>query len=145
MYTKGVKSMERTLVIIKPDATKRQLEDKIISMYAMNGLNIIHHSKVRAPLHLLEKHYDHLKSKEFYPSLLRFMSSSDIIVLILEGQGVIEQVRKIHGPTNPDKAEEGTVRKLYGTNSQENAVHASDSVESAEREIAIWKELIQFN
>ena len=136
-------NVERTLVIIKPDATKKKLEDKIISLYAMNGLNIVEHKRVTAPKEILEKHYGIHKEKPFYPSLVEFMQSGDVVILVLEGDGIIEKVRNIHGNTNPELAEEGTIRKLYGTDKQQNAVHASDSIESAEFEIEIWSPLLR--
>lgn len=136
--------MERTLVLIKPDITKRKLEDKIISMYAMNGFHIVHHKRVRPTVEILEKHYSAHREKDFYPALLEFMTSDDVIVLVLEGDDIINKVRELHGATNPEKAAEGTIRKLYGTSPTYNAVHASDSLLSANYEINLWSKIAGF-
>lgn len=136
--------MERTLVIIKPEAVKKKLIGRIISIYEDNRLEIIHAHRVLATHEVLTQHYDDIKHKDFFPEVLDYMSSSEILVLILEGENVVDLVRDINGATNPANAKPGTIRYMYGSNVQENAVHGSSNVEIANREIAIWKELIKY-
>lgn len=136
--------MERTLVIIKPEAVIKNLVGKIISCYEDNHLKLIHAHRVIPTKEVLEKHYEAHKGKEFYGSLLDFMSSSDVIVLILEGEDVVSTVREINGSTNPKKARPGTIRYMFAESIQENAVHGSESNEAATKEIEIWRDLIKF-
>ncbi|KAB1439780.1 nucleoside-diphosphate kinase [Candidatus Galacturonibacter soehngenii] len=136
--------MERTLVIIKPEAVAKKIVGKIISVYEDNHLNIIHAHRVLPTRDVLEKHYEAHKDKDFFESLISFMSSSEVMVLILEGKNVVNTVREINGSTNPEKAKPGTLRYMFGENVQENAVHGSESLEVAEKEIRIWRDLIRF-
>lgn len=136
--------MEKTLVIVKPEAVIAKLVGKIISIYEDNHLNVIHAHKVLATREVLKTHYDELKEKPFFNEVLDYMSSSEVVVLILEGENVVSIVREIHGATNPSNAKPGTIRYMFGTGIQENAVHGSESVEAAEREINIWKSIINF-
>lgn len=136
--------MERTLVIIKPEAVAKKLVGRIISIYEDNRLEIIHAHRVLANRAVLEKHYEAHIGKDFFEELVEFMSSSDAEVLILEGENVVSIVREINGATNPEKARPGTIRYMYGESLTKNAVHGSETVERAEREIAIWKDLIRF-
>lgn len=136
--------MERTLVIIKPEAVKKKLVGRIISIYEDNRLEIIHAHRVQATREVLERHYFAHIGKEFFESLVEFMSSSEIEVLILEGENVVDIVREINGATNPAKARPGTIRYMFGETVQANAVHGSESVEVAKHEIEIWRDLIRF-
>jgi len=136
--------MERTLVIIKPEAVAKKIVGKIISIYEDNHLEIIHAHRVLATREVLEKHYEAHKGKDFFESLVDFMSSSEVMVLVLEGIDVVNIVRQINGSTNPLKAAPGSIRYMFGETVQANAVHGSESVEVAEKEIDIWKELIRF-
>ncbi len=136
--------MERTLVIIKPEAVKKKLVGRIISIYEDNRLEIIHAHRVLATREVLEKHYSAHIGKDFFESLVQFMSSSEIEVLILEGENVVEIVREINGATNPAKARPGTIRYMFADSVQANAVHGSESVEVAKQEIDIWRDLIRF-
>jgi nucleoside-diphosphate kinase len=136
--------MEKTLVIIKPEAVKKKLVGKIISIYEDNKLEIIHAHRVLPTKEVLEKHYAALKKKAFYQSLLTFMSSSQVMVLILEGENVVNIVREINGPTDPQKALPGSIRYMFGESIEANAVHGSESVEAAANEIEIWKDLIRY-
>ncbi|BCN30716.1 nucleoside-diphosphate kinase [Anaeromicropila herbilytica] len=136
--------MERTLVIIKPEAVAKKLVGKIISIYEDNRLEIIHAHRVLATKEVLEKHYEAHKGKDFFDGLVQFMSSSEVVVLILEGENVVDIVREINGATNPQKALPGTIRYMFGETIEANAVHGSESVEAAENEIAIWRDLIRF-
>jgi Nucleoside diphosphate kinase len=136
--------MERTLVIIKPEAVKKKLVGRIISIYEDNRLEIIHAHRVLATREVLEKHYEAHIGKDFFESLVEFMSSSEVEVLVLEGENVVEIVREINGATNPAKARPGTIRYMFADNVQANAVHGSESVEVAKNEIEIWRDLIRF-
>lgn len=136
--------MERTLVIIKPDAVKKKLIGKIISIYEDNDLNIIHAHRCLATKEVLARHYEAHHGRDFYDNLVNFMSTSEVIVLILEGENVVHIVREINGSTNPLKAKPGTIRYMYGDNVQSNAVHGSESIEAAKSEIEIWKDLIKY-
>jgi nucleoside-diphosphate kinase len=137
--------MERTLVIIKPEAVKKKLVGRIISIYEQNRLEIIHAHRVLPTREVLDKHYEAHIGRDFYESLVSYMSSSEVLVLVLEGENVVNIVREINGSTNPLKAKPGTIRYMYGETVQENAVHGSESVEAATREIEIWRDLIRFD
>jgi nucleoside-diphosphate kinase len=141
---KGWVWMERTLVIIKPEAVIKKLVGRIISVYEDNRLEIIHAHRVLPTREVLEKHYEAHIGKDFFESLVEFMSSSEVMVLILEGENVVNTVRDINGATNPDKAKPGTIRYMFGETVQENAIHGSESIEVAEKEIEIWRDLIRF-
>ena len=136
--------MERTLVIIKPEAVRKKLVGKIISIYEDNRLEIIHAHRVLATRDILKLHYQDLTEKPFFTELVSYMSSSECVVLILECDHVVETVRKINGATDPAKADPGTIRYMYGETLQINAVHGSESVEKAELEIEIWRNLIRY-
>lgn len=136
--------MEKTLVIIKPEAVQKKLVGRIISIYEDNRLEIIHAHRVLPTREVLAKHYSAHVGKDFYEELVAFMSSSDVEVLILEGENVVEIVREINGATNPAKAKPGTIRYMFGETITKNAVHGSESVEAANLEIEIWKDLIRY-
>ena len=130
--------MEKTLVLIKPDAVERNLIGKIIALYEAQNLKVTHLRLVQADEELATKHYEEHVGRPYFPPLLTYITRSPLVALVLEGEEAIQKVRAINGKTNPEDAEEGTVRKLYGVNNRENTVHASDAKESAEREMAIW-------
>lgn len=130
--------MERTLVIIKPDGVKRGLIGEVINRYERKGLNILDIKLLKPSKDILEKHYMEHREKPFYKELISYMMSGKVLVMILEGNNAISLVRKINGKTNPLEAEPGTIRGDFGSSVTENIVHASDSKESAEREISIW-------
>ncbi|MCT4585404.1 MAG: nucleoside-diphosphate kinase [Peptostreptococcaceae bacterium] len=131
-------NLEKTLVIIKPDAIERNLVGKIISKYEDKNLKIKELKILKASNELLEKHYAEHKGKSFYNELLNYMKSDLCIVMILEGSNAIESVRNINGATDPLKALTGSIRGDYAFSKTKNLVHASDSIESAKREISIW-------
>ena len=130
--------MEKTLVIIKPDAMNKKLEGKIIDVYLRNDLNIFDIRMVKASREILSKHYEEHIGKPFYEELIEFMSSEKIILMVLIGEEAVHKVREINGNTDPAKAGVNTMRYLYGSNIQNNAVHGSADLESAQREIEIW-------
>ncbi len=130
--------MERTLVIIKPDGVERGLMGEIISRYERKGLTVTECKLINAHRESLEKHYEEHKGKSFYEELLTYMTRGKVLVMIVEGNNAIQIVRKINGKTNPLDAEPGTIRGDFANSVTQNIVHASDSKESAKREISIW-------
>ncbi len=130
--------MEQTLVIIKPDAVKRQLVGELIQIYEKKGLIIEDMSYGIASLEALEAHYAEHKGKSFYDNLLSFMQSGPSLVMALSGKDAIQVVRKLNGATQFLEAECGSIRGQYALDVTQNVVHGSDSPESAAREIAIW-------
>ncbi len=129
---------ERTLGIIKPDAVAAKNASKIIDMLEVNGFSIIGMKKIHLTKEQAKKFYIVHRERPFYDSLTTFMSEGPIIVMVLEKENAIEDYRKLMGTTNPKEAEEGTIRKLFGTNIERNAVHGSDSMESANFEIPFF-------
>lgn len=127
--------MERTLVIIKPDAVQRGIAGRIIARFEERGFAIAAMKMMKLSPQLLEEHYSHLKGKPFFPALLSFMSSSPVIVAVIEGKEAVEVVRKMCGTTNARNAEPGTVRGDFSLSTQCNAIHASDSKEASAKEI----------
>ncbi|KAF5058978.1 nucleoside-diphosphate kinase [Proteiniclasticum sp. QWL-01] len=130
--------MEKSLVLIKPDAVRRNLIGAIIAMYENHGLVVQRLEKLTPHPDQAKAHYAEHEEKPFYPGLIDSILSGDIVAMVVEGERAIETVRRINGATDPRKAEPGTIRALYGEELPNNSVHASDSVESAERESAIW-------
>ncbi|GEM_PF-125068 len=141
-------TVERTLIIIKPDGVKGHLAEKIVERYTKAGLKVIAQKKIKATHKLLTKHYSAHIGKPFFEGLLNFMSSGKVIAYVLEGKNAVQEVRRITGATDPSKAEKGTVRGDFGTDSGEkadaedrsieNLVHASGNVEEANKEISLW-------
>ena len=130
--------MERTLVLIKPDGVERKLVGKIISFYEERNLNIIALKMVKADRITAEKHYEEHKGRPYFESLINYILEDSMVVMVLEGQDVIEAVRKINGDKDALKVDMGSIRGKYSNHKTRNLVHASDSQENAEREINIW-------
>lgn len=130
--------MERTLIILKPDAVQRGLCGEIITRFEKKGLQIVGMKLMQISRRLAETHYAPHQEKPFYPGLVRFMTSSPVIVIALQGKGAIEVSRKMMGATFGFKAEPGTIRGDYGVSSTFNLIHGSDSPESAQRELALF-------
>ena len=128
-------STERTLSIIKPDATKRNITGKIISCFEESGLNIIAQKKILLTKERAEGFYSVHSDKPFFADLVTFMTSAPIIDQVLEGENAIKKNREIMGATNPEEAEEGTIRKQFALSIEANSVHGSDSAETAIEEI----------
>ena len=126
---------EQTLSIIKPDAVERNLENKIKSFYENNNLKILKSKKVQISKQEAEEFYKIHQTKPFYDKLCNYLSSGPIIVMILEGENSISKNREIMGATDPLKAKEGTLRKIYGVSIDKNSVHGSDSLDNATKEI----------
>ncbi len=126
---------EQTLSIIKPDAVERNLDNEIKQMFIKNGFNIFKEKKIQIEKSEAEKFYKVHETKPFYNDLCSYLSSGPIIAMILEKENAVADNRKLMGATNPDDAEEGTIRKKYGISIDKNSVHGSDSVENAKIEI----------
>ena len=128
-------SLERTLSIIKPDAVERELETKIKKIFLDNKLNIVDSKKIQISKEEAEKFYKVHQTKPFYEKLCSYLSSGPIIAIILDGENAIQKNRVLMGATDPKKAKDGTIRKLYGISIDKNSVHGSDSPENAKTEI----------
>ncbi len=135
--------MEQTLSIIKPDAVERDLTDEIKSIFVKNNLKVKDSKKIHISRDEAAEFYKEHQSKPFYNDLCTYLSSGPIVVMILEGDSAVSLNRKIMGATDPKKAEENTIRKIYGISIDKNSVHGSDSLENAKKEINfffnIWK------
>lgn len=130
--------MERTLAIVKPDAVEKGFIGEIIKRYETNGLGIVGMKMLRLSREEAEGFYYVHRERPFFKSLVDFMSSGPVVVLALEGDGAIKKNRDLMGATDPLKAEPGTIRKLFAANIERNAVHGSDSEDSAAFEIAYF-------
>ncbi len=127
--------MNRTLSIIKPDATKRNITGSINKIIEDNNLIIVAQKRIKLSRDKAEGFYAIHKDKPFFNDLIEYMTSGPVIVQVLQGENAVQQYRNIMGATNPDNAEEGTIRKEFALNIQENSVHGSDSDDNAKLEI----------
>ena len=127
--------IEKTLSIIKPDAVERNLENKIKSFFVEKNLKILKSKKIKISKDEASEFYKVHQTKSFYDTLCNYLSSGPIIVMILEGENAVLKNRELMGATDPLKAKEGTLRKMYGISIDKNSVHGSDSVENAKIEI----------
>ena len=127
--------IEQTLSIIKPDAIERNLDIKIKNFFEKNNLKISRSKKVKISKEEAAEFYKLHQTKPFYNNLCDYLSSGPIVVMILEGENAVSKNRQLMGATDPTKAEEGTLRKMYGLSIDKNSVHGSDSTETAKREI----------
>ena len=128
-------NIEQTLSIIKPDAVERNLENKIKTIFQNNGFKIIKEKKIKLEKEDAEKFYKVHETKPFYNDLCEYLSSGAIVVMVLERENAIKSNRDLMGATDPSKAQEGTIRKLFGVSIDKNSVHGSDSRENAKIEI----------
>lgn len=135
--------MERTLVLIKPDAVERRLIGEIISIYEKKGFHISALKIIKPSKEIAEKHYAEHTGKPFFDNLVNFITSGEVCAMILKANNAIAMIRKMNGATDPANAEAGTIRGQFAISMSENTVHASESMESAEREIKIWFPEIQ--
>ena len=126
---------EQTLSIIKPDAVERNLENEIKEIFKNNGFQILKEKKIQIEKSEAEKFYKVHETKPFYNDLCAYLSSGPIVVMILEKENAVMNNRELMGATNPNDAEEGTIRKKYGISIDKNSVHGSDSVDNAKIEI----------
>lgn len=129
---------ERTLVLIKPDAVAHHDVGAILQMYEQKGLHILAMRMLQMNEALAAKHYAEHVGKSFYKNLVAFMTSGPLIALVLEGENAIQVVRDLNGKTDPHEAAEGTIRRRFASSKQMNAVHGSDSPESAAREVYVF-------
>ena len=127
--------MELTLSIIKPDAVKRDLTGKINSMIEKNKIKIVAQKMIRLSIEDAQNFYSVHKERAFFEDLCNYMISGPIVVQVLQGSGVVSKYRELMGATNPENADENTIRKLYGESVEENSVHGSDSLDNAKTEI----------
>jgi nucleoside-diphosphate kinase len=133
-----MKTLQRTLTIIKPDAVRKKAVGDIIEQFEKNGFHILAMKMVKISKHQAERFYAVHAGKPFYNALTNFMSSGPIVVLALEKENAIADLRKLMGATNPANAEEGTIRKKWGTDMQRNAIHGSDAEDTARYELSFF-------
>ena len=126
---------EKTLSIIKPDAVERNLIEEIKSIFKKNNLEIVDSKKIHITKDEAAEFYKEHQSKPFYNDLCTYLASGPIVVMILSGENAVSFNRKLMGSTDPKKAENNTIRKLYGLSIDKNSVHGSDSLENAKKEI----------
>ncbi|MGL4461592.1 MAG: nucleoside-diphosphate kinase [Planctomycetia bacterium] len=139
--------MQRTLVLLKPDAVARRLVGTIVGRFEAKGLWLVGLKLMNMSQALADEHYAEHKERPFFKDLCSFMTSSPLVALVLEGPDAIALVRKLVGKTKVLEAEPGTIRGDFAASTQQNLIHASDSPESAAREIGIWfkaDELVAF-
>ena len=129
---------EKTLVLIKPDAFEKQHTGDIIAIYEKAGLKLLAMKLMQMTPRVAQKHYAEHIGRSYYAELEEFMTSAPLVAMVLAGDDAIARVRELNGKTNPAEAAEGTIRKLYAESVGKNAVHASDSPESAAREVHIF-------
>ena len=130
--------VERTLSIIKPDATRRNLTGLINAKFENAGLKIIAQKRLQLTRSMAEKFYEIHKDRPFYNDLVNFMISGPVVVQVLEGDNAVILNRNVMGATNPEDAEEGTIRREFAESIEANSVHGSDSLENAQKEISFF-------
>ena len=130
--------MERSLVLIKPDAMQRGLAGTILSRLESAGLKLVALKMLRVDKALAERHYAIHRDKPFYEDLVNYITSTPIVASVFQGEEAVELIRKLMGATDPAKAEAGTIRSDFGLDIQRNSTNASDSVENAETEIKLF-------
>ena len=128
-------NLEKTLTIIKPDAVERNIDNEIKEMFKHNGFIILKEKKIQIEKSEAENFYKVHETKPFYNDLCSYLSSGPIVVMVLEKENAVVANRNLMGATNPEDAEEGTIRKKYGLSIDKNSVHGSDSIENAKIEI----------
>ena len=130
--------MERTFVMIKPDGVQRCLIGEIISRLERKGLKIVAMKMMKVERDLAERHYEEHREKPFFESLVSYITSGPVVAMVVEGKNAVKVVRNLVGATNPVEASPGTIRGDFGMEIGRNVIHASDSKESAEREISLF-------
>jgi nucleoside-diphosphate kinase len=131
-------AIERTLSIIKPDATKRNITGKINACFEDNGLRVVAQKRVHLSRREARLFYGEHSERSFFDELVEFMVSEPVVVQVLEGENGVAKHREVMGATNPEEAAEGTIRKQFAQSIGENSVHGSDSLENAKREISFF-------
>jgi nucleoside-diphosphate kinase len=130
--------MERILVLVKPDAVEKGYTGAILARLEATGAKLVAAKMLKIPKALAEKHYEAHKAKPFFSSVVGFITSGPVVAAVFEGPDVVAKVRKAMGATNPANAEPGTIRKDFAESIEKNAVHGSDSPESAKVEVALY-------
>jgi nucleoside-diphosphate kinase len=130
--------LERTFIAIKPDGVQRGLVGEVIKRFEAKGFTLVGMKLLKVSKELAEQHYDVHKEKPFFAGLVSFISSSPVVAMVWEGDGVVATARKIIGATNPLNAELGTIRGDFGVSIGRNLIHGSDAIETAQREINLW-------
>ena len=130
--------MSLTFSIIKPDATKRNITGSINQLIEKNDLRIIAQKRIKLTIEQAEQFYDVHNDKPFFKDLIEYMTSEPVVIQVLSSDNAVKKYREVMGATNPDNASDGTIRKLFALNVQENSVHGSDSDENAKKEIEFF-------
>ena len=130
--------MERTFIAIKPDGVQRKLVGEIIGRFEAKGFTLVGLKLVSVSRELAEQHYGVHRERPFFKGLVEFITSSPVVAMVWEGEGVVASARKMIGATNPLTAEPGTIRGDYGVNVGRNLIHGSDAIETAQQEISLW-------
>lgn len=130
--------MEKSLVLVKPDAVARGLSGAILGRMEGKGLKLVALRMLRMDKALAQRHYAVHKDKPFFEGLVNYITSGPVVAAVFEGDGVVERIRKLMGATDPAKAEPGTIRRDFGLDVEQNSTHASDSPETARNEIKLF-------
>ena len=130
--------MERTFIMIKPDGVQRNLVGEIIGRFETKGFTLVGMKFMAVPRELAENHYGVHKERPFFGDLVNFITSSPVVAMVWEGEGVVASARKLIGATNPLASEPGTIRGDFGVSIGRNIIHGSDAIETAQSEIALW-------
>lgn len=130
--------MERTLILLKPDCMQKKLCGRVLSRFEEAGFTIRGCKMIALTQEMLRMHYAHIADKSFYPAVEEFMSVTPVIALVIEGEQIVEKIREMLGVTDSRKAAPGTIRNELGVDQMINIAHASDSIETAEREISMF-------
>ncbi|XP_062999140.1 nucleoside diphosphate kinase, mitochondrial [Elgaria multicarinata webbii] len=139
LYSTGIAGLqERTLIAVKPDGVQRRLVGDVIKRFEKRGFKLVGLKLLQANEGILSEHYHELRRKPFYHELIQYMTSGPVVAMVWEGYNVVKTTRAMVGETNPAEAKPGTVRGDFSVHVSRNVVHASDSVETAQREISLW-------
>lgn len=131
-------TIEKTLVLVKPDGVKKHICGEVISRFERKGLEVEAIKMIQVPEELAKKHYAEHEGKGFFKDLIAFITSGPVLAMVIKGENAVAAVRQINGATDPLKAVPGSIRGDFATSIDENVVHASDAPETAEREIGLW-------
>lgn len=140
--------MERTVILIKPDAVKRGVIGEIVTRFEKEGFTLVAAKFLRLPDDLLDVWYSHHREKAFFPELKSFMTSTPVMAMLWEGKEIVAKVRELCGPTDSQKAGKGTIRGDFGHDIQKNAIHASEDIDNAKREMDLMflpHEIYEYN
>ena len=130
--------MERSLILVKPDAVTRGLSGAILNRIEASGLKMVAVKMLHIDPELAARHYAAHREKPFFAGLIAYITSAPVIAAVFEGNDAVGRIRTLMGPTDPAKAEPGTLRRDFGTDIERNAIHGSDSAETAEKEINLF-------